>query len=68
MRNNKPLAIVGGIIFLLLALVSLYRLLFWFPITIGGEHIGQTASFIGFAVFAALSMIMFRGARTSGES
>jgi len=67
MRNHKAGAVVGGIFFLLLALICLYRLLFWFPITIGGEHIGQTVSFLGFAIFAALSLIMFRGGRATGE-
>ena len=66
MSNNKLASLVGGIIFLALALLSLYRLLFWFPITIGNMHVGQTASFFAFVIFAALTLIMFRGSRASG--
>lgn len=61
----KVAALAGGLVFLALALVSLYRLLFWFPITIGGAAVGQTASFFAFVIFAALTLIMFRGARTA---
>jgi hypothetical protein len=55
---------LGALVFLALAAVSLYRLLFYFPITVGGHAIGQTASFFAFAAFAALTLIMFRGAAT----
>jgi len=61
---NKVAALIGGLVFVVAALVSLYRLLFWFPITIGGAQIGQTASFFAFVIFAALSLIMFRSAST----
>ena len=46
MSSSKLFIIVGALGFLLLALASLYRLLFWFPITIGGEQVGQTTSFL----------------------
>ena len=52
-------------VFLALALVSLYRLLFYFPITIGGHFIGQTMSFFGFMIFAALTLIMLRSLKAS---
>jgi len=64
MLSQKPLAYAAALVFLILAAVALYRLLFWFPITIGGAHVGQTASFFTFAICAALSLILFRGART----
>jgi hypothetical protein len=58
---NKPLLFAAALICLGLAAVSLYRLLFWFPITIAGAQIGQTASFFAFVIFTALSLILFRG-------
>jgi hypothetical protein len=65
MSTNKLAAIAGAVVFLALALVSLYRLLFWFPITIGSQHVGQTSSFFAFVIFAALTMIMFRAIRAN---
>lgn len=62
MSSNKLAAVTGALVFLILAVVSLYRLLFWFPITIAGAPVGQTASFFAFVICIALSMIMFRGA------
>lgn len=49
-----------ALFFLLLAGASLYRLLFGYPMTIGGVHVGQTASFLAFVICAALSIILFR--------
>jgi hypothetical protein len=57
-------SLLAALVFLALAAVALYRLLFYFPITIGGHAIGQTASFFAFAAFAALTLIMFRSAAT----
>ena len=44
-------SLLGALVFLVLAAVALYRLLFYFPITVGGHAIGQTASFFAFAAF-----------------
>ena len=63
MTSNKLAAIAGGLVFLVLALIALYRLLVGFPISIGGMQIGQTTSFFAFVIFAVLSLIMFRGLR-----
>jgi hypothetical protein len=52
--------LLGGIIFLVLAAISLYRLLFWFPIDIGGAHVGQVASFFAFVICGALCLILLR--------
>jgi hypothetical protein len=65
MFTHKLVAITGGLVFLVIALVALYRLLFWFPITIGGEPVGQVASFFTLVIFAALSFALFTGARRS---
>jgi len=41
--------------------VCLYRLLYWFPITIGGQQVGQAATFLALAISAALCLVFFRG-------
>ena len=66
MNSNRLATLVGALIFCLLAGVSLYRLLFWFPISIGGMEVGQTSSFFAFVIFAALALIMARGALAKG--
>ena len=63
MFSSKLASWMGGLVFLLIALVALYRLMFWFPITIGGERVGQVASFLTFVIFAALSLVSFQGLR-----
>ena len=68
MSNNKLASLVGGIIFLALALLSLYRLLFWFPITIGEQRVGQVATFFVFVICGALCLIFFRGGVVSDRS
>ncbi|HET9336112.1 MAG TPA: hypothetical protein VFO12_06860 [Sphingomicrobium sp.] len=67
MTNSKLFIFAGALGFLLLALVSLYRLLFWFPITIGGEEVGQTTSLLAFVISLALSIMLFQGARQRGS-
>ena len=62
MTSNRVANLVGGIIFLIIAAVCLYRLLFWFPITIGSERVGQVATFFALAISAALCLIFLRGA------
>jgi len=57
----------GGVVFLLIALVGLYRLLFWFPLVIGGWQVGQTWSFFAFVIFTALSIVSFQGMRARTE-
>jgi hypothetical protein len=64
MFRNKLSALAGAVVFLLIALVALYRLLFWFPITVGGQTVGQTVSFFIFVVFIALAMIAFKDLRS----
>ena len=59
---TKLAILVGGLIFAALAGLSLYRLLYWFPMSVGGAEIGQTASFFALVVCAALALILVRGA------
>jgi len=62
MSSNKFALVLGALVFLALAACALYRLLVGFPIVIGGMQVGQTTSFFAFVAFAALSLILFRGA------
>jgi len=63
MSTNRIATLTGALVFLCLAGLALYRLLFGFRITIGGEEVGQTSSFFAFVICAALSLILFRGGR-----
>lgn len=62
MSSNRLAILIGALIFLALAAAALYRLMVGFPIVIGGMQVGQTTSFFAFVVFAALSLMLFRGA------
>jgi len=61
MSGHRLATIVGAIAFLAIAALALYRLLAGFPITIGGEEVGQTSSFLVFVVCTALALMLFRG-------
>ena len=61
MSGHRLATIVGAFAFLAIAALALYRLLVGFPITIGGEEIGQTTSFFVFVICVALSLMLFRG-------
>jgi hypothetical protein len=60
--------LLGGLVFAALAGICLYRLLFWFPITIGNQQVGQVASFLAFVVCTALCLIFVRNGIVSGRS
>ena len=64
---HRSASLIAAIVFLALALGSLYRLLVGFPVVIGGVAIGQVATFFAFVICAALALILFRGSgRVSG--
>jgi hypothetical protein len=64
---HRSASLIAAVVFLALALGSLYRLLVGFPVVIGGVEIGQVATFFAFVICAALSLILFRGGgRVSG--
>lgn len=65
MPSNRLASLVGALVFLVLTLLSLYRLLFGFEMSIGRHEIGQTSTFFALVIFAALTLIMFRGASRS---
>jgi len=48
-------------VFLAIAALALYRLLFGIQISIGGVMVGNTSTFFIFVACAALSLILFRG-------
>ena len=65
---SKFANLAAGIIFAIVAGVCLYRLLFWFPITVGGQQVGQAATFLALAISVALAMVFLKGgiARSEG--
>ena len=63
MEDRKPVILIGAFVFLLLSAACLYRLFAGFPFMLGEYKVGGTLTFIGFAAFAALSLMLFRAAR-----
>ena len=63
MSSRRVASLIGALVFLALAGCALYRLMVGYPMEIGGMHIGQTMSFLALVAFAAISLILFRGAR-----
>jgi hypothetical protein len=61
---HKFAVLLGALVFLIVAGLSLYRLLFGFPITIGGVQVGQTISFFVFVSCAALSVMLFASVKS----
>lgn len=64
MSINRVASIVGALVFLCLAALALYRLMVGFPISIGGEEVGQTTTFFALVIFVALALVLFRGERS----
>lgn len=63
MATRKLVLTAAALIFLLVAALGLYRLLYWFPISIGGVEIGQVGSFFAIVIGAGLSLMLFSEAR-----
>ena len=63
MAIRKLVLSAAAVIFLLVTAAALYRLLVGFPISIGGEEVGQTASFFVLVCGAALTLMLFNEAR-----
>jgi hypothetical protein len=63
MGTRKLVLSVAALIFLLVTLAALYRLLFGFPMSIGGEEVGQVSTFFVLVCGAALTMMLFSEAR-----
>lgn len=60
---TKPFTLIAAVVFLLMALVHLYRLVSPFPIVIAGNEVGQGVSIAALLVTAILSVGLFREAR-----
>jgi len=65
MTGRKLFMFVAAIFLLLLGLAGFYRLMFGFPISLGGHALGQTSSFFVFVVCVALSVVLFRESKTA---
>ena len=65
MATRKLVLFAAAIIFLLVTLAALYRFLVGFPISIGGEEVGQTSTFFVMVCGAALTLMLFNEARKS---
>ena len=65
MSTNRLATFLGGIVFLAIAALALYRLMVGFRITLGDVEIGQTSTFFVFVACAALSLMLFRGGRAT---
>ena len=63
MTAQKPWATLAAIIFLLVALIHLYRLAVPFAITIGATQVSQSASLVGLLIAGTLSVLLFRESR-----
>jgi len=63
MTLRKIGAVLTGIIFLIVALLALYRLIHYYPIQIAGIQVYNTATFFVFVISAALCIIAFQGVR-----
>lgn len=62
-KAMKPFTAIAAVIFLLMALVHLYRLAAGFPISVGSVSIGQEVSWIALVVTLVLAVGLFREAR-----
>lgn len=60
--SNRITNIFAGALFLIAACIGLYRLMVGFPIVVAGVPVGHTASFLTFAISAALSFMFFKAA------
>jgi len=63
MTSNRPFTLIAAIIFLLMALVHVYRLFTHFQVIAGTHVIPQSVSGIAIIVTGVLSYGLFREAR-----
>ncbi len=60
MTTRKPWTTLAALIFLLMALVHLYRLVSPFDILIGGTALPQSVSIAGLVIAGLLSLMLLR--------
>jgi len=63
MTERRPFTKLAAVIFLLMALVHLYRVIVGFDISIAGTHVSQAVSWLGLAVTALLAVMLYGEAR-----
>ena len=63
MTARRPFTTLAAAIFLLMALVHLYRLLFGLDVTVGGTHVSQTVSWLALAFTGLLAAMLYRESR-----
>ena len=63
MGTRKIVLSATAVIFLLVTLAAAYRLLVGFPMSIGGEEVGQVSTFFVLVCGAALTLMLFSEAR-----
>jgi hypothetical protein len=61
MSAHRLATLIAGLFFAGVALLALYRLLVWFPITIGNQPVGQVFTFFALVICSALALIFLRG-------
>jgi hypothetical protein len=63
MTRNRPFTLIAAIIFLLMAVVHVYRLFTHFQVILGSHVIPQSVSWVAIIVAGGLSLLLFREAR-----
>ena len=64
MSGRRPFTLIAAAIFLLMALIHLYRLVTHFQIVIGSHSIPDWVSIVAIAVTVLLSLMLFRESRS----
>lgn len=63
MTARRPFTMLAAVIFLLMALVHLYRIVVGFDVSIAGTHVSQAVSWVALAVTALLAVMLYGEAR-----
>ncbi len=64
MNGRRPFTTLAAVIFLLMALIHVYRLVTHFQIIIGNQSIPEWVSIFGIVVPGLLSLMLFRESRS----
>lgn len=64
MRSRKPFTTVAAVVFLVMAIVHVYRLIVPFAVTIGGASVPMWVSALAAVVTAGLSAMVWRESRS----
>lgn len=63
MARTRPFTLAAAIIFLIMALVHLYRLTVGFDITVAGTAVSPLLSWLALVITALLSVMLFKESR-----